>query len=81
MFYWLYYTTATENYTERPLIVWLQGGPGGSSTGIGNFEILGPQDEYLQDRNYTWVCKSFLRFLFLVQIYLFVCIYFYDLMI
>ncbi|CAD0199722.1 unnamed protein product [Chrysodeixis includens] len=55
MFYWLFYTTATENYTERPLIVWLQGGPGGSSTGIGNFEILGPQDVYLQERNYTWV--------------------------
>ncbi|XP_045532548.1 retinoid-inducible serine carboxypeptidase-like [Pieris brassicae] len=59
MFYWLYYTTAdVSNYTERPLIVWLQGGPGGSSTGTGNFEILGPLDLSLQERNYTWI-KNF----------------------
>ncbi|XP_022815007.1 retinoid-inducible serine carboxypeptidase-like [Spodoptera litura] len=59
MFYWLFYTTAdVQNYVERPLIVWLQGGPGGSSTGIGNFEILGPLDLSLQERNYTWV-KNF----------------------
>ncbi|KAJ8942061.1 hypothetical protein NQ314_010169 [Rhamnusium bicolor] len=26
MFWWLYYTTAdVSNYTERPLIIWLQG--------------------------------------------------------
>ncbi|GBP39198.1 Retinoid-inducible serine carboxypeptidase [Eumeta japonica] len=56
MFYWLYYTTAdVATYTERPLIVWLQGGPGGSSTGIGNFEILGPVDIYFQERDHTWV--------------------------
>ncbi|KAI5633232.1 serine carboxypeptidase domain-containing protein [Phthorimaea operculella] len=56
MFYWLFYTTAdVANYTERPLIVWLQGGPGGSSTAIGNFEIMGPLDLSLQPRNYTWV--------------------------
>ncbi|XP_075974956.1 retinoid-inducible serine carboxypeptidase-like [Anticarsia gemmatalis] len=59
MFYWLFYTTAdVENYTQRPLVVWLQGGPGGSSTGIGNFEILGPLDLTLQERNHTWV-KNF----------------------
>ncbi|XP_026501053.2 retinoid-inducible serine carboxypeptidase-like [Vanessa tameamea] len=59
MFYWLFHTTANvTNHTERPLIVWLQGGPGGSSTGIGNFEILGPLDLSLQERNYTWV-KNF----------------------
>lgn len=56
MFWWLFYTTApVEKYTERPLIVWLQGGPGGSSTGIGNFEILGPLDLSLQERNHSWV--------------------------
>ncbi|XP_052754687.1 retinoid-inducible serine carboxypeptidase-like [Galleria mellonella] len=59
MFYWLFYTTApVKNYTERPLIVWLQGGPGGSSTGFGNFELLGPLDLRLQERNHTWV-KNF----------------------
>lgn len=56
MFYWLFYTTApVQNYVERPLVVWLQGGPGGSSTGFGNFDILGPLDLSLQERNYTWV--------------------------
>ncbi|XP_068140357.1 retinoid-inducible serine carboxypeptidase-like [Drosophila tropicalis] len=45
MFYWLYYTTANVTYyTERPLVIWLQGGPGGPSTGFGNFYELGPLD-------------------------------------
>lgn len=56
MFWWLYYTTAkVEHFTKRPLIIWLQGGPGGSSTGFGNFEEFGPLDTNLQSRNYTWV--------------------------
>ncbi|XP_054743214.1 retinoid-inducible serine carboxypeptidase-like [Anastrepha obliqua] len=56
MFYWLYYTTANvTNYTERPLAIWLQGGPGASSTGYGNFEELGPLDLYGNYRNHTWV--------------------------
>lgn len=54
MFYWLYYTTATENYTERPLVIWLQGGPGASSM-YGNFEELGPLTLELEERNHTWV--------------------------
>lgn len=56
MFWWLHYTTAnTSRVTDRPLILWLQGGPGGSSTGIGNFEILGPLDSDLNPRNFTWI--------------------------
>jgi len=56
MFWWLYYTTANVNsYYDRPLIIWLQGGPGGSSTSYGNFEELGPLDVNLKSRNYTWV--------------------------
>ncbi|XP_018790727.1 PREDICTED: retinoid-inducible serine carboxypeptidase-like [Bactrocera latifrons] len=56
MFYWLYYTTANvSKYTERPLAIWLQGGPGASSTGYGNFEELGPLDLYGNYRNFTWV--------------------------
>uniref|UniRef100_A0A1Q3FSI3 Carboxypeptidase n=1 Tax=Culex tarsalis TaxID=7177 RepID=A0A1Q3FSI3_CULTA len=55
MFYWLYYTTAdVEDYTERPLVIWLQGGPGASSM-YGNFEELGPLTLELEDRNHTWV--------------------------
>lgn len=37
------------------MLIWLQGGPGASSTGYGNFEELGPLDVNLQNRNYTWV--------------------------
>ncbi|XP_023305748.2 retinoid-inducible serine carboxypeptidase-like [Lucilia cuprina] len=56
MFYWLYYTTANvSSYTQRPLAIWLQGGPGASSTGYGNFEELGPLDLYGNPRNWTWV--------------------------
>ncbi|XP_011254586.1 retinoid-inducible serine carboxypeptidase [Camponotus floridanus] len=56
MFWWLYYTTAdVKSYYEKPLIIWLQGGPGGSSTSYGNFEELGPLDIDLYPRNYTWV--------------------------
>ncbi|XP_030372285.1 retinoid-inducible serine carboxypeptidase-like [Scaptodrosophila lebanonensis] len=56
MFYWLYYTTANvSTYTTRPLVIWLQGGPGASSTGYGNFEELGPVDLFGHQRNWTWV--------------------------
>lgn len=57
MFWWLHYTIAEgiSNPTERPLILWLQGGPGSSSTGFGNFEILGPMDLKLEKRDFTWI--------------------------
>ncbi|XP_029671008.1 retinoid-inducible serine carboxypeptidase-like isoform X2 [Formica exsecta] len=56
MFWWLYYTTAdVKSYYDKPLVIWLQGGPGGSSTAYGNFEELGPLDTDLNPRNYTWV--------------------------
>ncbi|XP_077286661.1 retinoid-inducible serine carboxypeptidase-like [Arctopsyche grandis] len=56
MFWWLFHTTAdVADSSERPLIMWLQGGPGGSSCGYGNFEILGPLDLDLNLRNTTWV--------------------------
>ncbi|XP_049782035.1 retinoid-inducible serine carboxypeptidase-like [Schistocerca cancellata] len=57
MFYWLYYTTATTDYATRPLVIWLQGGPGASGTGYGNFEELGIVDTDLNVRNSSWVHK------------------------
>uniref|UniRef100_A0A2K5QFL3 Serine carboxypeptidase 1 n=1 Tax=Cebus imitator TaxID=2715852 RepID=A0A2K5QFL3_CEBIM len=43
MFWWLYYASnPCKNFSELPLVMWLQGGPGGSSTGFGNFEEIGP---------------------------------------
>lgn len=56
MFWWLYYTTAkVPSYYEKPLIIWLQGGPGASSTSYGNFEEIGPLDVDLKPRNTSWV--------------------------
>jgi len=57
MFWWLYYTTSpnVSSPVERPLAIWLQGGPGASSTGYGNFAELGPLDFELNPRNFTWV--------------------------
>lgn len=56
MFWWLHYTIAdTAQFTDRPLILWLQGGPGSSSTGYGNFEILGPLDLDLNERSFSWI--------------------------
>lgn len=56
MFWWMHFTKAdVTEFTKRPLIFWLQGGPGSSSTGYGNFEILGPIDLAEQERNFTWI--------------------------
>ncbi|KAH8377920.1 hypothetical protein KR093_007954, partial [Drosophila rubida] len=56
LFYWLYYTTANvSTFEERPLVIWLQGGPGVASTGCGCFEQLGPVDIAGQPRAHNWV--------------------------
>lgn len=56
MFYWLHYSKApVKRYVDRPLVIWLQGGPGASSCGHGNFEEIGPVDVNLNERNFTWV--------------------------
>ncbi|KAF4520075.1 hypothetical protein B566_EDAN007932 [Ephemera danica] len=55
MFWWLYYTTASEHYETRPLVLWLQGGPGASGTGFGNFAEIGPLDINKEPRNSSWV--------------------------
>ncbi|GFO38099.1 carboxypeptidase [Plakobranchus ocellatus] len=63
MFYWLYETTHPSGYKERPLILWLQGGPGGSGTGFGNFQEIGPLDVNLNKRNTTWLQTASLLFI------------------
>jgi hypothetical protein len=43
--YWLVQqclNTSDKNTTDSPLVLWQQGGPGGSSVGIGYFNELGP---------------------------------------
>ncbi|XP_064406187.1 retinoid-inducible serine carboxypeptidase-like isoform X3 [Halichondria panicea] len=55
MFWWLYgCTDSTKNREQVPLVLWLQGGPGSSSTGFGNFMEIGPLDINLRPRNTTW---------------------------
>lgn len=56
MFWWLYGAQTTQSQRlSSPLIMWLQGGPGASSTGYGNFEELGPLTVNLMPRNTTWL--------------------------
>ncbi|XP_041363466.1 retinoid-inducible serine carboxypeptidase-like [Gigantopelta aegis] len=62
MFYWLYKTTSAAGYKNAPLVMWLQGGPGGSSTGFGNFGEIGPLDVKLNARNNTWLSVASLLF-------------------
>lgn len=63
MFWWLYYADSpSAQYTDLPLVMWLQGGPGGSGTGFGNFEEIGPLDGDLQPRDTTWVQSASVLF-------------------
>ena len=47
-----------------PRDMYLQGGPGSSGTGFGNFEELGPLNVELMAREYTWVSWSWHPFSF-----------------
>ncbi|XP_047521239.1 retinoid-inducible serine carboxypeptidase-like isoform X1 [Pieris napi] len=56
LFYWLYYADSTRaGADQKPLIIWIQGGPGNAASGIGNFCELGPLKTDMSPRNYTWV--------------------------
>ncbi|CAH0726131.1 unnamed protein product, partial [Brenthis ino] len=59
LFFW-YFPNANKTLKDTPWIIWLQGGPGGSSL-IGLFSEMGPfelVDDILQLRKYSW-CKDF----------------------
>lgn len=63
MFWWLYHADSlSSSYTELPLVMWLQGGPGGSGCGFGNFEEIGPLDRDLLPRKTNWVQTSSVLF-------------------
>ncbi|KAJ3601129.1 hypothetical protein NHX12_032102 [Muraenolepis orangiensis] len=56
MFWWLYYADSpSASYQQLPLVMWLQGGPGGSGSGFGNFEEIGPLDRDQLPRKTSWV--------------------------
>ncbi|XP_049925130.1 retinoid-inducible serine carboxypeptidase [Epinephelus moara] len=64
MFWWLYYADSqTAEYKDLPLVMWLQGGPGGSGSGFGNFEEIGPLNRDLEPRDTSWVRGLHLRVL------------------
>ncbi|XP_028982068.1 retinoid-inducible serine carboxypeptidase-like [Diachasma alloeum] len=61
MFWWLYFVDPPEkpenfDVYSRPLIVWLDGGPGDGGSGNGNFLQIGPLEiDGVTHRNTTWV--------------------------
>ncbi|XP_050079686.1 retinoid-inducible serine carboxypeptidase-like [Anopheles maculipalpis] len=59
IFWWLYQAHSqpdtSDHYSGKPLLMWLQGGPGASSSGFGNFEEIGPLDRMLKPRENSWV--------------------------
>ncbi|KAJ8664906.1 hypothetical protein QAD02_006568 [Eretmocerus hayati] len=61
--FWLLMNAEAKNYREKPLIVYLQGGPGTSATGYENFVEIGPLDENLERRNNSWVKDHNLLFI------------------
>ncbi|KAA8544154.1 hypothetical protein F0562_022210 [Nyssa sinensis] len=64
MFWWYYRSPYRVQDPNKPwpIILWLQGGPGASGVGIGNFEEVGPLDTDLKPRNSTWLQKADLLF-------------------
>ncbi|GER57512.1 serine carboxypeptidase-like 51, partial [Striga asiatica] len=64
MFWWLYKSPYRTQNSRKPwpIIIWLQGGPGSSGVGIGNFIEIGPLDVCLKPRNSTWLKKADLLF-------------------
>ncbi|KAG7029856.1 Serine carboxypeptidase-like 51, partial [Cucurbita argyrosperma subsp. argyrosperma] len=64
MFWWLYRSPSRVDVGSKPwpTILWLQGGPGGSGTGFGNFLEIGPLNSNLKPRNSTWLQKADLLF-------------------
>ncbi|CAL4923010.1 unnamed protein product [Urochloa decumbens] len=64
--FWWYYKSPQRTSTPTkpwPTVLWLQGGPGASGVGLGNFQEIGPLDVDLKPRNSTWLQKADLIFL------------------
>ena len=59
-FWWFY--GAHNDTPQTPLVLWLQGGPGASSCGFGNFEEIGEVNREMQERNTTWLKSANLLF-------------------
>ncbi|TVU08736.1 hypothetical protein EJB05_42148 [Eragrostis curvula] len=57
LFWWWYKSPQRLSSPANPwpTVLWLQGGPGASSVGQGNFNEVGPLDVNLNPRNTTWL--------------------------
>ncbi|CAL0324198.1 unnamed protein product [Lupinus luteus] len=64
LFWWLYRSPYRVDNPSNPwpTILWLQGGPGASGVGFGNFGEIGPLDINLKPRNFTWLRKADILF-------------------
>ncbi|EEC70535.1 hypothetical protein OsI_01665 [Oryza sativa Indica Group] len=64
LFWWYYRSPHRVSSPGKPwpTILWLQGGPGGSGVGRGNFLEIGPLDVDLKPRNTSWLKKADLIF-------------------
>ncbi|KDP43941.1 hypothetical protein JCGZ_05408 [Jatropha curcas] len=64
MFWWLYRSPYRVQNPSKPwpIILWLQGGPGASGAGFGNFGEIGPLNVNLKPRNSTWLRVADLLF-------------------
>uniref|UniRef100_A0A0D9XAX1 Carboxypeptidase n=1 Tax=Leersia perrieri TaxID=77586 RepID=A0A0D9XAX1_9ORYZ len=62
MFWWLYRSPQRVKNRPWPTVLWLQGGPGASGVGYGNFMEIGPLDSELKPRASTWLSKADLLF-------------------
>ncbi|KAA8518663.1 hypothetical protein F0562_016137 [Nyssa sinensis] len=64
MFWWLYKSPhrVEDSSNPWPILLWLQGGPGSSGVGFGNFLEIGPLDVNLKPRSSTWLLKADLLF-------------------
>ena len=67
MFWWLYGASSPEikpvDRDKVPFVIWIQGGPGASGVGYGNFREIGPLDVNLKPRNTTWSSKANVLFI------------------
>jgi serine carboxypeptidase 1 len=70
MLWWLYRSPQRVDNGTTPwsTVLWLQGGPGASGVGYGNFMEIGPLDDELKPRAMTWLTKADLLFVVLVCI-------------
>ncbi len=62
LFYWFFKTSHPDGHLSRPIVLWLEGGPGLSAAGIANFLMIGPLNQNMTAREFTWVQSTNILF-------------------